>query len=88
VRTAPRQPRQGPPRRARPVVAREPPPRRSRFGRLLALLVVIALFGGVAVGVVLSSDHTTTAVHLRTIATHDVPTIVHDLNDLVSQNTG
>jgi serine/threonine-protein kinase len=88
ARSAQRQPRQGPPRRPRPVVAAPPPQRRPRFGRLLALLVAIALVGGVVVGVLLSGSHPKTAVRLRTIATHDVPTIVRDLNNLVSQNTG
>jgi serine/threonine-protein kinase len=88
ARAAQRQPRQGPPRQARPVVAHAPPQRRPRFGRLLALLVAIALVGGVLLGVILSAGHPKAAVRLRTIATHDVPTIVHDLNDLVSQNTG
>jgi eukaryotic-like serine/threonine-protein kinase len=85
--STPRQPRQGPPRRSRPVVAEAPPQRRPKFGRLLALLVAFALVGGIVVGVLLSTSHPKTAVHLRTIATHDVPTIVRDLNDLVTQNT-
>jgi serine/threonine-protein kinase len=88
ARAAQRQPRQGPPRRPRPIVAEQPPRRRRSFGRLLAVLVAFALFGGILVGIVLSSEHPAAAVHLRTIATHDVPTIVQDLNDLVSQNTG
>jgi eukaryotic-like serine/threonine-protein kinase len=88
VRTARREPRPGPPRRARQVAEPTPPPRRNRFGRVVALLVVIALVGGVVIGFVLSADHPKTAVRLRTIATHDVPTIVQDLNSLVSQNTG
>jgi eukaryotic-like serine/threonine-protein kinase len=89
ARSAARQPRQGPPRRARPIVAEPAPqPRRPRFGRLLALLVAVALVGGVLVGIVLSAGHPKTAVRIRSIATHDVPTIVRDLNDLVSQNTG
>jgi len=88
ARTPQRQPRQGPPRRSPPVVAAAPPERRPRFGRLLVLLVAIALVGGILVGVVLSGGHPKTAVRIRAIATHDVPTIVRDLNDLVSQNTG
>jgi serine/threonine protein kinase len=83
-----RQPREGPPRRSRQVIEAPPPQRRPRFGRLLALLVAIALVGGVVVGVILSAGHPKAAVRLRTIATHDVPTIVRDLNNLVSQNTG
>jgi eukaryotic-like serine/threonine-protein kinase len=87
ARPARRQPREGPPRRSRHVEA-PPPQRRPRFGRLLALLVVIALVGGVIVGVILSAGHPAATVRLRTIATHDVPTIVRDLNNLVTQNTG
>jgi eukaryotic-like serine/threonine-protein kinase len=87
-RTAQRQPRQGPPRRARPIVADAPPPRRPNFGRLVVLLVAIALVGGILVGVILSGGGSKATVRLRTIATHNVPTIVQDLNDLVSQNTG
>jgi serine/threonine-protein kinase len=88
ARPAQRQPRQGPPRRARPVLAAPPPQRRPRIGRLLVLLVTIALIGGVIVGVVLSAGHPKAAVRIRNIATHDVPTIVRDLNNLVTQNTG
>jgi serine/threonine protein kinase len=88
ARPAQRQPRDGPPRRSRHDIDAPPPQRRPRFGRLLALLVAIALIGGVFVGVILSAGHPKTAVRLRTIATHDVPTIVRDLNNLVSQNTG
>jgi serine/threonine-protein kinase len=88
ARAAQRQPRQGPPRRARPLVDERPAQRRPRFGRLLALLISIALIGGILVGVILSGGHPNTAVRIRKIATHDVPTIVQDLNNLVSQNTG
>ncbi|MEA2372273.1 MAG: eukaryotic-like serine/threonine-protein kinase [Solirubrobacteraceae bacterium] len=85
---APRQPRQGPPRIARPVAAAPPPRRQPRAGRLLVLLVAIALIGGILFGVVLSGGHPKTAIRIHNIATHDVPTIVRDLNNLVTQNTG
>ncbi len=88
ARPAPRQPRQGPAPRARPVPAARAPQRQPRAGRIVVLLVGIALIGGIIFGVVLSGGHPKTAVRIHNIATHDVPTIVRDLNDLVTQNTG
>ncbi len=54
----------------------------------MVLLVGIALIGGILFGVVLSGGHPKTAIRIHNIATHDVPTIVRDLNNLVTQNTG
>ena len=85
---AQRQPRQGPPRRPRPVAAASAPRPQPRAGRLVVLLVGIALIGGILFGVVLSGGHPKTAIRIHNIATHDVPTIVRDLNNLVTQNTG
>jgi eukaryotic-like serine/threonine-protein kinase len=87
---APRQPRQGPPRKKAPVldpVGSAPSRTRRRRGRLLPLLLALLALALVIVAVVLITAPSTTRVVLRNVVYNDVQKASTELKTLVSENT-
>ncbi|MDQ6744681.1 MAG: hypothetical protein M3Z27_01465, partial [Actinomycetota bacterium] len=66
-----------------------PGPRRARSARRLLGLVLLALLltAAVAAAIAVSSSTSNTVVHLRSVAGHDLQTVVSNLQQLISQNT-
>ncbi len=85
VALPPRQPRPGPPRRGQPAPVAAP----VRPRRLLAMVVAVALLGGLIAGVVLAtrgSSSSNRSARLTPVAKQDVPTVVENLKSLVEAN--
>ncbi len=95
VAPAPPRPRAVPapvPRPARRGAAPEPAPsprRRARGVRRLLGLLLLALLvtAAVAAAIAVSSSTSNRVVHLRSVAGHDLQTVVSNLQQLISQNT-
>jgi serine/threonine-protein kinase len=84
----PRQPRRGPARAARPVVASTLPSRRpSRARRLATTVVALLALGGIIALIVVLSAPAPTKITLRNVVYNDAQETAEALKQLVNENT-
>ena len=70
--------------------ARQRPQRRQRTAmrRFLAMLALAIVFtAAVAIAVIIATDTSNTAIHLRRVVANDVQSAVKSLQDLIGSNT-